>query len=364
VRILRITSSFPEKKDVGKYAGLEPNAYHLSRIESEAGHVVLVVAAGDPPGLAEVDGFRVLRISPVRMARWLMGPRSLVQARRCGFRADIVHGLNPTSVGWLLRASRRIMNAKYVFSLHGSHSISTAEFRKLVLFLSRRANGTVVVSHFLAKNLLKDGASMRSIRVIPSGVDTDLFTPSRLPSEPNMLFAGTIRPIKRVGFLVRAFSEVKRRIPDATLTIVGGHLEGHEDVIRIIRALGLKDSVHIVPGVSHFDMPEFYRQAYVVVLSSKMEGLGKVLLEAGSVGRPSVAPEVGGIPDVVINGVTGFLYERDSLRSFVSRLEAVLTNPTRAQRMGKAASKSVRKKFSWQAVAQAYEELFNELLEN
>jgi glycosyltransferase involved in cell wall biosynthesis len=133
--------------------------------------------------------------------------------------------------------------------------------------------------------------------------------------------------------------------------------------MRIVRGLRLQGRVDIRDPVSHFDMPEIYAEATMVVLASRIEGLGKALLEGGSVGRPSVAPSVGGIPDIVRDGVNGLLFPRDSLKDFIDGISYLLDNPDEARRMGRRARKIVERHFTWEDVSRRHDDLYEKILE-
>jgi glycosyltransferase involved in cell wall biosynthesis len=135
----------------------------------------------------------------------------------------------------------------------------------------------------------------------------------------------------------------------------------YDRVVRMIRALGLEENVEVVPPLSHFEMPSIYSASTVVAMTSEIEGLGKILLEAGAVGKPTVAPRVGGIPYVIDNGINGLMYRPGKLRDLRKVLVKIISHPKRARIMGKHARRNVLKKFAWNAIAHRFSMLFNEL---
>jgi glycosyltransferase involved in cell wall biosynthesis len=325
-RVVHFTTSYPRDED--DFAGRFVKDL-VERLE-ERGVDVDVVAPGDYRdfGLAYDGGIvHNVRRRPWR-APFLLA--SMVRTlRRAARGADLVHA------HWLAGgAVAALARTRFVLTLHGSGSagpLADLELARrapwLVAAVLRRAEVVICVSEALGAMARANGA--RDVRVIPNGVAL----PERVAEEAahaHVLYAGRLSPEKGIADLVAA--------TDGLPLVVAG--DGP-----------LRDLVpHALGFVAHDELERLYDDAAVVVLPSYREGLPLAVIEAMAHGRPVVATRVGGIPELVIDGITGFLVEpgdRDGLRSALQRL---LDDPALRRRMGAAARAAVRR-CSWDAVA-------------
>lgn len=160
--------------------------------------------------------------------------------------------------------------------------------------------------------------------------------------------------------LIRAFKELKQEINDAVLAIVGeGYLQGK--LVNLVHTLGLTDAV-IFTGFQ-MDVSEIIATFDVAVLPSLFEGMGRVLLEAMAMEKPVVASRVGGIPDLVHDGVNGILIAPGSVQELTSSLVKTLRNPVMAREMGKQGRKRINAEFSVDTMVQSIERVYHELLQ-
>ncbi|HMF33832.1 MAG TPA: glycosyltransferase [Candidatus Lokiarchaeia archaeon] len=149
-----------------------------------------------------------------------------------------------------------------------------------------------------------------------------------------ILCAGRLAPEKNIPLVMKAFTQVRKRVPDAHLAIVG---DGH--IFRSLqdeaKRLNIADSITMTGLVSREELMQWYRTADVSVLYSKVEAQGLVLLEAMAQGTPNVGLNACGIKDVIVHEHTGFLAE--DFRDFVERLVQILTDDDLRKEMGKNA---------------------------
>lgn len=191
--------------------------------------------------------------------------------------------------------------------------------------------------------------------VMHNGIDISNFSPGQAdPRVRSELAAGTQGPVvvlpaafrdfKGIPVAIKAWPAVKQRFPTAVLALTGGgELEG--ELRRLVADLGLGDSVNFV-GV-RTDMPEVYRAADVVVLpSTHGENLPTVLIEASATACAIAASRVGGIPDIVLDGATGLLFEPGSADGLAEAVCHLLDDVELRRRMGAAASERARTEFS------------------
>ncbi|HDL77429.1 MAG TPA: glycosyltransferase family 1 protein, partial [Lentisphaerae bacterium] len=182
----------------------------------------------------------------------------------------------------------------------------------------------------------------------------------------------TGRLVRRKGFieLVRdVMPRVVERYPDALLLIVGSdptsslihHERLSEELTRIIRDRSLESHVRLLGRISSDDLLALMRRSELFLLLGRevpgdLEGFGIVFLEAAVAGVPSISTRVGGIPDAVVHGVTGWLVDPQDINGFSVAVCRLLSDDEERKRLGEAARKRARERFNWDTLARAYQD--------
>jgi glycosyltransferase involved in cell wall biosynthesis len=165
--------------------------------------------------------------------------------------------------------------------------------------------------------------------------------PEALPAEPRVLFAGMLERYKAVDVLLDAWEIVAERLPDARLTMVGaGRL--HDEVAARIAGSSLARSVELLDPVPRAELRRLIDASTCLVLPSRSEGLGRVVLEAMARERPVVASSVGGIVELVEPGRTGVLVPPEDASALADALTGVLEDLASARAMGREAGLRAR----------------------
>jgi D-inositol-3-phosphate glycosyltransferase len=213
------------------------------------------------------------------------------------------------------------------------------------------------------------------IETVPPAVEHAFFAPGDrggarralgLPADrPIVLFVGRMQSLKGPDMAVRAIAGLHRS--DATLILVGGASgpggDAALDATRALAAeLGVADRVVFVEPKPHHLLSSYYRAADVVIVPSRSESFGLVALEAAACGIPVVASAVGGLLNVVHDGVTGLLVEGRHPERFSRALAQVLDDPIAAGEMGSAAAVRARR-FTWSFTAARLRRLYADLVE-
>lgn len=223
------------------------------------------------------------------------------------------------------------------------------------------------VSHHSAEVLRAPPATTR---VIHGGVDIERFRPDGGPRE-GVLYVGRITPHKGIDVLIRALPSEER------LTIVG--TAGHDShppesgYPELLRQLARGKNVRWLDGVPDEELPGLYRTAGLVVLPSVLvscyghrvdisELLGLVLLEAMASETPVVCTRVGGPPEVVQDGVTGFVVDPGDADQLRGRLETLLANEALARQMGRAGRSWVETHRTWDHCARRCLSAYRDLM--
>ena len=238
----------------------------------------------------------------------------------------------------------------------------------------------IAVSEHLRSEAIGYGVAASKIHVIPNGVDTSYFRPlskeeSRdalhIPVDSkNVLFVGHLIHRKGVDLLIRAFSEVYRLEADARLYIVGGPVAStdagwYQDTLSLPGRLGILDRVTFVGPVESHKEPAlnlWYNACDVLVLPSRAEGMGMVLMEAMACGKPVIGTGVGGIPNVVTEGENGFLVDPDDPSGLAGAIAQILDDTALARRLGEHGMRQVKASYSWERIADTTTELYRSAL--
>jgi glycosyltransferase involved in cell wall biosynthesis len=171
--------------------------------------------------------------------------------------------------------------------------------------------------------------------------------------------AGRLEEQKGHAVLFDALAEVRKRGLDFTLALAGdGRLRG--ELEQRAEQLGLGNRIRFLGTLD--DVGPLLAAADAVVLPSLWEGLPLVLLEAMVRSRPIVATNVGGVPEAIDNGVHGVLVPPGEALALADELERFHRKTERAVRLGRAAGERVRRDFLWQAVAEGFEAVYDDVL--
>lgn len=178
---------------------------------------------------------------------------------------------------------------------------------------------------------------------------------------PLMVNVSSLVPEKNHKGLLKIFSQVKSKIPNAKLAIVGdGKLRGHLE--NQIREMGLTEEVFLLGFRS--DALALIHSADLFVLPSLIEGLPGVILESFMLKVPVVANDVGGISEVVSNDQTGLLIDPDKPGNFVEACLSILENEKMGESLAKNARALVEEKFSNEVIATRFEKFYEQLIQN
>jgi glycosyltransferase involved in cell wall biosynthesis len=197
-----------------------------------------------------------------------------------------------------------------------------------------------VVSKWLGE-LVRDAGYEGPIDRFIAYSDYDEFltvAPVEPPDAPRALFVGMLERYKAVDVLLDAWPLVTARLPDAHLTMIGGGTR-HDEVVERISNDGLTRSVELLAPMSRSDVRRHLDASSCLVLPSRSEGLGRVILEAMGRERPVVASAVGGIVELVEPGRTGALVPPEDALALADALVAVLGDPATARAMGREAGR-------------------------
>ena len=197
----------------------------------------------------------------------------------------------------------------------------------------------------------------KDIEVTPFGINTEIFKPEKVnrsdstPFSENDLVIGTIKWLEKIygiDYLIRAFSIVLSRHPELPLKllIVGDGSE-RQNLETLANELGLGEKVYFAGRADYSKVHYFNNVMDVYSALSLYDSFGVAIVEAESCGTPVVVSDVGGLPEVVEDGVTGFVVERKNAVVAAEKLEKLVLDPELRKSMGKAGRERVLKLYDW-----------------
>jgi len=316
-------------------------------------------------------------ISPPRDARALAGIIRI--ARR--FRPDIIH-THTAKAGFVGRLAGLIGLRPRPVLVHSYHGhvlegyfgrIRSDVYRRLERQLARASQCLVAASAATVDDLVRLRVAPRAkFRVIPYGLDLDPFThvdeATRVAMRRQLhvaddqvllTFVGRLVPIKRLDLLLRAFALAGRTGVLIHLAMVGDG-ETRPDLERLASELGIAANVTFV-GYRR-DTPAIAAAADAAVLSSDNEGTGISLIEAAAAGRPAIATDVGGVPEVVTPD-SGILVPPNDEEALASAIARLASDSELRERMGQHAQEHVVGRYSPKRLIADFDALYGELLE-
>jgi glycosyltransferase involved in cell wall biosynthesis len=243
-------------------------------------------------------------------------------------------------------------------------------YDRLDRMLLSRFDHVVAVSEGMAKAVRAVGVSMHKVRVIRNAARPDAFRdpdPARRremealfprPGQRIVLAAHRLTPDKGTHILIEAAQTVVRNDPGTRFLVCGDGFSRPE-LERQVRDAGLQD-VFVFAGF-RTDLDAWMPNADLFVLPSFNEGLPNVILEANACGVPAVATAVFGTPEVLHDGVNGYLVPAGDPQALADRLSRLLADADLRRRMGDAGRELVRAQFTFEAQARGYVEFFAEL---
>jgi len=281
-------------------------------------------------------------------------------------RYDVIHVHWPLPLALFGWAAQRARPARLVTTFYGVElrwvKGALPFLKGFVAWAARRSDRVVAISNFTAGELreLVDVP----IEVIPYTTPLPDVAPSPSPVQDGtgpVLFVGRLVERKGVAHLIEAIARLAPKGPRLEIVGDGPERPGLE---ALAQRLGVASRVVFRGKIPPDELQASYARAAVCVLPSVLdargdtEGLGVVLLEAMNHGTPVIASRVGGIPDIVEDGVSGLLVPAGDADALAAAVRRVRDDPALARRLGEAGRRRLREQFSWQAIVQRWLDVY------
>jgi glycosyltransferase involved in cell wall biosynthesis len=357
--------------------GVEYYVYNLSRELVNMNHEVNVICANEPPSQEEemVDGINVKRLPYLfKIANTNLTPSLPFKMRNFDYDIINAHLPTPWSADWSAFYSK--LNGKplvlsYYNDIVGNgaaHYIAQIYNKTFLKFLLNQADRIIIIQenylHF--SPYLKNYAD--KIRVVPVGVDVNMFKPLKVDEKENSIFFLSIldefHQYKGLEYLLKAIKLVKEEIKDVKL-IVGGKGNLLDYYKSMAESLDIEDNVEFHGFISEEKIVEYYNHCSLFVLpsiSSSQEGFGIVALEALACEKPVITTDIVGIAHDLKETKSGLVVPKKDVEALAEAIVKILNGNVSTDKMGKNGRKLVTDKYTWKRVAEMTEEIYKELV--
>lgn len=347
--------------------GVEHYTFEIARRCVLRGDRVSVITSSDSDFLQEeIEGIKIYRLpywckvsnTPINPL-WYFWLRKFFKNER----PDLIHAHAPVPFLADL-AAYAAGKIPFVLTYHsgsmrkggGLADLIIAGYEKCILpIMVQKARRIAVVSTRVAEALFS--RAMEKVEIISPGVDLSRFAKTPLPKAPRILFVGRIERSsswKGVAPLLHAFVRVNAKLPEAQLMLVGGG-DAIETYRNLAKTLQIEKAVEFCGAKTGDDLVLAYQGAKVVVLpsTSESESFGMTLIEGMATGRPVVGSRIGGIPEVIEEGVSGLLAEPNNPEQLAEMLLRILCDDDLAEQFANN-GRLRAETYSWEQQAGKY----------
>ncbi|SCL18067.1 phosphatidylinositol alpha-1,6-mannosyltransferase [Micromonospora pallida] len=369
-RTLLITNDFPPRP-----GGIQSFVHNLA-LHQPTGSVVVYASTWRDADKFDADQpFEVVRENTrVLLPTPLVARRAAALARR--FDCDTVWFGAAAPLGLLAPGLRRRAGIRRVVALTHGHEVGWAALPVARTALRRIGRGADVVTYlgdYTRVRLERVLHGLTDLRRLAPGVDVDAYHPDvdgeavrtrlGLTDRPVVVCVSRLVPRKGQDTLIRALPEIRRRVPDAALLVVGGG-PYRGTLEKLARQTGVERDVVFTGTVPAAELPAHYAAGDVYAMPCRtrnrgldVEGLGIVYLEASAVGLPVVAGDSGGAPDAVREGETGYVVRGRDVAQLADRVATLLADRDLARQFGAAGRAWVEREWRWQTQARRLTDL-------
>ena len=361
------------------YGGSGVVATELGKELAARGHDVHFISYALPIRLTMTDHIYFHEVEVLSYPLFEYPPYDLVLATKMAevmtrFELDIlhVHYAIPHSISaYLAKMMLTDRVVPFVTTLHGTDITLVGNDRSylpITRFGIEKSDAVTAVSDYLKQRTVQEFQIVRPIEVVPNFVDCDVYGPPADRSlrkkyaaedEGILIHISNFRPVKRVEDVVGIFAAVRKK-RKARLLMVGDGPD-RPKAEWLARTHGVADDVLFVGKQN--DMSQLLAVSDILLLPSELESFGLVALEAMACEVPVVATHVGGIPEVVDDGVDGYLHGVGDIDAMAGSCLSILNNPQLRENLGHAARNHATREFCASKIVVRYEDLYRRTIE-
>ena len=361
MKIAIIINLFPPKW----LAGTEIATYSLAKHLVRRGHEIHVITSHDDglPNFDKENGFYIHRIAwpKIRIIGVLLFWLQIFLKIRT-IKPDIVQAQD-LSMGIPAVLVKLIIKKPFIIWGRGDDVYRPGTFIRMTTgFILQKADGIIALTTDMQKKLKQ--FTPRKISIIPNGIELDgIINNIPIKNESinqKIIYVGRLEPVKGVEYLIMAMKLIHNEMPSVQLVLVG---DGNErDRLETLSSeLDIYKSVEFVGKIPHEDVQAYLQDADVFVLPSLSEGFPNVLLEAMACGLPIVATRIGGIPDIIEDGIHGYLVESKNFYELATKIMDILQDVEFSKKIS-SANKEEARAYSYENIICNLEGIFREAI--
>ena len=284
----------------------------------------------------------------------------------------IPHSVSAMLARQMLAASRPSRRLPFVTTLHGTDITVVGADRSylpITKYSIEQSDGVTSISSYLRDRTINEFEIQHPIEVIHNFVNCDLYMryadAKKLrreyakDDERVLVHLSNFRPVKRVPDVIEIFDRVQKKLPARLLMIGDGPDRSQAEWLA--RRKGIQDRVHFLGKQNEINQK--LPMADLMLMPSELESFGLASLEAMACEVPSVATRVGGVPEVIDHGATGFLADVGDVETMARYAIDLLSDENKLREMGKAARRAAQSRFCASKIIPQYEQFYRTVLE-
>ena len=293
----------------------------------------------------------------------------LLKVRRLinSLKPDILHAHWATSYGL---AGSLSGYHPYIISAWGRDVMTSPRrswlMKKILQYNLSKADGITATSQMLANETSKYVYTGKVVHHIPFGIDVDLFTPPSFKHSRGSICIGTVKALEEkygIEFLIRAYAKVVQYEPKSKLLIVGdGSLRNH--LLELVEQLRINDNVQFTGRIPNNEIIQYLHKIdiFVVPSISESETFGVSAIEASACSIPVIASNIGGLPEVVVDGVTGLLCPPRNVDALVDKILLLIREKQLRRKLGMNGRIAIESKYTLERSGEMIEKVYNKIV--
>jgi len=364
--------------------------YEMSRFLAKMGHRVFVITEAIDHPLDYVDrGVHIFRVRLrknhifdsvrdklkgfVERLEYSYSVSKMMEAVVPQYKIDIVESCEARAEGFWYYLFRK--NPPLVIKLHTPESIvfrldqvrQTQDYKyisRLEGWWISRANRLIGLSQAIVSLTSRYfRIRLNGIPIVPNPINIEFFKPNPAVKKEDfrVLYVGRLEFRKGVHLLIRAIPQVLEKIPQAKFIFIGNDCGMKNYLLNKISEFGIKDSVEFIDQVPRENLISYYQQSALCVVPSLWENHPYVILEAMACGKPVIATDIGGIPEIIKDKISGILVPPGSVLSLADSIIELLNDKKMQETLGRNARKYIEDRYGLKEVMQSTLNIYKEL---
>ncbi|MCK0472093.1 N-acetyl-alpha-D-glucosaminyl L-malate synthase BshA [Halalkalibacter sp. APA_J-10(15)] len=356
-------------------------ATELGKLLAERGHEVHFITSSVPfrldrvyPNIyyheVDVNQYSVFQYPPYDLT---LASKMAEVAKRNQLDLIHVHYAVPHAICAILAKQMIDNKLKIMTTLHGTDITVLGydpSLREIIRFAIDKSDCVTAVSNNLVEQTKDLVRTNKEIETVYNFIDERVYTKKEVEhlrkhyelshDEKVLIHISNFRPVKRVCDVVKSFAGIQAKVKSTLLLIGNG--PDLPVVRQLVKQLGIEDRVQFLGNQKH--IAELLSMSDLMLLLSEKESFGLVALEAMACGVPVIGSDAGGIPEVIVDGETGYVCPVGEIDCVVEKAVSLLTNDNQYNRFSSNSVKRVHQVFHSERVVSHYEQLYNEMLKN